>query len=139
LPGPVWLALFPRAIGGQFRNPVRRPVDQHVLRSIVDGLLAVHEQVAEQQAVLDERVRQEAKADETTRRLMSVPGVGIVTALAFVRRAPSAWPEQLVSVEAAHTLPRRGSAAERRLRIAAVERLMHESFDPAWGHLPICS
>jgi transposase len=75
--------LFPRAIGGQFRNHVRRLLDQHVLRSIVDGLLAVHEQVEEQQTALDKRVREEAKADETTRRLMSVPGVGVVTALAF--------------------------------------------------------
>jgi transposase len=76
--------LFPRAIGGQFRIHVRHLVDDgHVLRSIVEGLLAVHEEVEEQQAVLDKRVRQEAKADETTRRLMSVPGVGVVTALAF--------------------------------------------------------
>jgi transposase len=74
--------LFPRAIGEQFRSHVRRLLDQHVLRSIVEGLLAVHEQV-EQQAALDKRVRDEAKADETTRRLMSVPGVGVVTALAF--------------------------------------------------------
>jgi transposase len=62
---------------------VRRLLDQHVLRSIVDGLLAVHEQVEQQQTALDKRVRKEAKADETTRRLMSVPGVGVVTALAF--------------------------------------------------------
>jgi transposase len=33
--------------------------------------------------VFDQRVRMQAKADETTRRLMSVPGVGVVTALAF--------------------------------------------------------
>src|SRR5258708_39690564 len=45
--------LFPRAIGGQFRTHVYRLVDDaHVLRSIVDSLLAVHEQVEEQQAVL---------------------------------------------------------------------------------------
>ena len=69
--------MFPRAIGGQFRDHVRRLLDQHVLRSIVDGLLAVHEQVEQQQAALDKRVRNEAKADETTRRLMSVPGVGV--------------------------------------------------------------
>jgi transposase len=76
--------LFPRAIGGQFRTHVLRLLDdKHVLRSIVEGLLAVHEQVEGQQAVLDKRVRDEAKADETTRRLMSVPGVGVVTALAF--------------------------------------------------------
>src|SRR5579863_1801613 len=49
--------LFPRAIGGQFRNHVRRLLDEHVLRSVVEGLLAVHEQVEEQQAALDKRVR----------------------------------------------------------------------------------
>jgi len=64
--------LFPRAIGGQFRNRVRQLVDhEHTLRSIVDSLLAVHERVEEQQAVLDKRVRKAAKTDETTRRLMS--------------------------------------------------------------------
>jgi transposase len=76
--------LFPRAIGGQFRIRVRQLVDhEQMLRPIVDSLLAVHERVEEQQAVLDKRVRQAAKSDETTRRLMSVPGVGVVTALAF--------------------------------------------------------
>ena len=76
--------LFPRAIGRQFRNHVRRLLDAgHVLRSIIDGLLTVHEHVEQQQAALDQRVRMEAKADQTTRRLMSVPGVGVVTALAF--------------------------------------------------------
>lgn len=76
--------LFPRAIGGQFRAHVIRLVeDQHPLRPIIDGLLAVHERVEEQQSVLDTRVRKEAKADETTQRLMSVPGVGVVTAMAF--------------------------------------------------------
>jgi transposase len=53
---------------------MRRLSDQHVLPSIVDGPLAVHEQVEQRQAALDKRVRKEAKADETTRRLMSVPG-----------------------------------------------------------------
>jgi transposase len=76
--------LFPRAIGGQFRTRVRQLVDDgHMLRSVIDGLLAVHEEVETQQAVLDKCVRAEARADETTRRLMSVPGVGVVTALAF--------------------------------------------------------
>ena len=76
--------LFSRAIGGQFRVRVLQLVDdQHVLRSIVDGLLAVHEEVTKQQELLDKRVRRKAKADETTRRLMSVPGVGVVTAMTF--------------------------------------------------------
>jgi transposase len=76
--------LFPRAIGREFRRRVRELIDdQHVLRPIVDGLLAVHECTEEQQGVLDAQVRKEAKADETTRRLMSVPGVGVITAMAF--------------------------------------------------------
>lgn len=69
--------LFPRAIGGRFRAHVLGLLHEtHMLRSIVEALLAVHEQVEAQQAALDKRVRQEAKADETARRLMSVPGVG---------------------------------------------------------------
>jgi transposase len=74
-----------RDLENQFRSHVRRLLDQHVLRSIVDALLAVDEQVEQQQAALDRCVRDEAKADETTRRLMSVPGVGMVKALAFRR------------------------------------------------------
>ena len=95
--------LFPRAIGGRFSDHVRRLLDQHVLRSIVDGLLAVHEQVEQQQAALDKRVRNEAKADETTRRLMSVPGVGVVTALAFRRprdrrSRPQQWQDAVAAL-----------------------------------------
>jgi transposase len=76
--------LFPRAIRGPFRTKVRQLLDDdHVLRPVVAGLLAVHEQVEREQAVFDQRVRTQAKADATTRRLMSVPGVGVVTALAF--------------------------------------------------------
>jgi transposase len=69
--------LFPRAIGRQFRKNVLGLIDdEHSLRPIIDGLLAVHQQVDKQQATLDMRIRKEAKADATTRRLMSVPGVG---------------------------------------------------------------
>lgn len=76
--------LFPRAIGGQFRTHVLRLIDdKHVLHSIIVGLLTVQEHAEEQQAVLDKRVRNEAKNDETIRRLMSVPRVGVVTAMAF--------------------------------------------------------
>lgn len=76
--------LFPRAIGGPLRAHVLRLLgDDHPLRSIIEGLLAVHERVGQEQMVLDDRIRRLAKADETTRRLMTVPGVGVVTALAF--------------------------------------------------------
>jgi len=70
--------LFPRAIGVNFRTQVFRLVDNdHSLRPIIDSLLALHEQVEKQQAKLDDRVRKDAKDDATTRRLMTVPGVGV--------------------------------------------------------------
>jgi len=47
--------------------------DEHSLRPIIDGLLAVHQQVDKQETILDVPVRKKAKADATTRRLMSVP------------------------------------------------------------------
>lgn len=75
--------LFPRAIGAQFRARVRELAGEGALRSVIECLLAVHERVADEQAKLDVRVRELAKADQTTRRLMTVPGVGVVTALTF--------------------------------------------------------
>jgi transposase len=76
--------LFPRAIGLQFRKQVVELLgENHPLRSIIEPLLSIHEQVCRQQAAFDEEVRRLAKSDETTRRLMTVPGVGMVTALTF--------------------------------------------------------
>ena len=73
-----------RAIGRQFREQVRRLLtEDHPLRRIVEGLLGVHERVSQEQEALDRRVRELARIDETTRRLMTVPGVGVVTALTF--------------------------------------------------------
>jgi transposase len=76
--------LFPRAIGSPFRTHVLRLLDDgHPLRPIIDGLLVVYAQIEQQQITLDNRIRWLAKADETTRRRMTVPGVGVVTALTF--------------------------------------------------------
>lgn len=76
--------LFSRAIGTQFRQHVFDLLeDGHQLRAIVEPLLAIHEQVCQEQVKLDNEVRRLARADETTRRLMTVPGVGVVTALTF--------------------------------------------------------
>lgn len=76
--------LFPRAIGNQFRLRVRQLInDDHPLHSVIEALLAIHECVSSEQAALDDRIRCLARADETTRRLMTVPGVGVVTALTF--------------------------------------------------------
>ena len=75
--------LFPRAIGAQFRMRVRELIGDGALQGIVDCLLAVHVRVSDEQAKLDARVRELAKSDRTTRRLMTVPGIGVVTALTY--------------------------------------------------------
>jgi transposase len=76
--------LFPRAIGQQFRNQVSERLGKdHLLLSVTAPLLSVHENICQQQNKFDDEVRRLAKSDETTRRLMTVPGVGVVTALTF--------------------------------------------------------
>jgi transposase len=76
--------LFSRAIGAPFRQQVVELMDvSHPLWVVVESLLSIHERVAQEQAKLDEDVRRRARDDETVKRLMSVPGVGVVTALTF--------------------------------------------------------
>lgn len=76
--------LFPRAICRQFReHVVQLLTEEHPLHTVVTGLITVHEKVHAEQKMLDGRIRQLAKADAITRRLMTVPGIGVVTALTF--------------------------------------------------------
>jgi transposase len=76
--------LFPRAIGQQFRNQVGELLGEgHQLLNVIEPLLSIHEHICQQQSKFDDEVRRLAKSDETTRRLMTVPGVGVVTALTF--------------------------------------------------------
>lgn len=74
--------LFPRAIGQQFRNQVGQLLgkEYHQLLSVIVPLLSIHEHICQQQSKFDDEVRRLAKSDETTRRLVTVPGVGVVTA-----------------------------------------------------------
>jgi transposase len=73
--------LFPRAIGQQFRNTVNDLLgEDHQLLIVVAPLLSIHEHICRQQSEFDDEVRRLAKRDETTRRLMTVPGVGVITA-----------------------------------------------------------
>ncbi|ANT54421.1 IS110 family transposase [Mesorhizobium amorphae] len=75
---------FSRSIGAQFRRKVvALVVDGHQLRSVIEPLLTVHEQACREQEKLDRQVRRLAREDDTTRRLMTVPGVGVVTALTY--------------------------------------------------------
>ncbi|MBN8973637.1 MAG: IS110 family transposase [Rhizobiales bacterium] len=76
--------LFPRAISLPFRRKIIELLGgEHQLSAVIEPLLVVHEQVCQQQGKLDNQVRQLAKSDATTLRLMTVPGVGVVTALTF--------------------------------------------------------
>jgi transposase len=76
--------LFPRAIGQQFRNTVNDLLgEDHQLLIVVAPLLSIHEHICRQRSEFDDEVRRLAKEDETTRRLMTVPGVGVITALTF--------------------------------------------------------
>lgn len=76
--------LFPRGIAAQFQRRVAELCgDGHVLWPVLLPLLSVHGHVCRELDGIDHQVRQMARADETTRRLMTVPGVGVVTALTF--------------------------------------------------------
>lgn len=76
--------IFSRSIGGQFRRRVEELSGEgHVLWPVLLPLLCVHEHVCRELDGLDRRVRQLAREDDTTRRLMTVPGIGVVTALTF--------------------------------------------------------
>jgi transposase len=75
-----------RAKGGRFEDLVRTAIaDQPTtVVAIIEPLLAVLIATREQLAGYERIVRRRARADETARRLMTVPGVGTVVALAFV-------------------------------------------------------
>ncbi len=76
--------IFPRAIAGQFQRYVTDLTGEgHVLWTVLLPLLSVHSHVCRELEGLDRQIRQMARTDETTRRLMTVPGIGVVTALTF--------------------------------------------------------
>ena len=58
--------------------------DRDDLASIVRPMLLAWRQLREQIAAFDKEVRALAKKDPTCRRLMSVPGIGVVSVLAYV-------------------------------------------------------
>ncbi len=59
-------------------------VDRDDLTPIVGPMLAAWRQLREQIAAFDKAVRALAKADPTCRLLMSVPGIGVLSVLAYV-------------------------------------------------------
>ena len=70
--------------GGLFETKVRTAAEGNdALLAIVEPMLAAWKALREQAAVLDRRIAARAKTDEVARRLMTVPGVGVVVALAY--------------------------------------------------------
>ena len=61
----------------------RQSLDNAPLAVIVEPLLLAWQAIREQVAALDRQVNRRAKSDPAARRLMTVPGVGVIVALAY--------------------------------------------------------
>jgi transposase len=76
--------LFGRSFRAQFRRKSNDRIgDSHPWQSVIQPLPRRHEQICTEKDRLDRQVRRMACDDATTRRLLSVPGIGIVTASSF--------------------------------------------------------
>jgi len=70
--------------GGKFDERVRELIaEDGALRTPIEALLCSWRQVCEQIGVLDRRLVAVAKRSATIRRLMTVPGIGVVAATAY--------------------------------------------------------
>jgi len=73
-----------RGSGGLFAVRVREQMNGNpVVTAIIEPLLIVWQALREQVAVLDKQIMARAKTDPVTRRLMTIPGVGVIVALAY--------------------------------------------------------
>jgi transposase len=76
--------IIARGSKGLFPVRVREQIaGNDVLAAIVEPLLVVWQAVREQIATLDRQVLIRARADVAARRLMTIPGVGVIVALAY--------------------------------------------------------
>ena len=73
-----------RCSKGLFASRVREAADgNYALLAILEPLLTAWQALREQVAVLDAQILARAKADKIAQRLMTVPGIGVVVALAY--------------------------------------------------------
>lgn len=73
-----------RGSNGPFQARVREQIsDNPTLSVIIEPLLLAWQAIREQIATFDRQVVMRAKADAVARRLMTIPGVGVITALAY--------------------------------------------------------
>ena len=74
-----------KVAAGTFEARVRQLIASNpLLAEVIEALLKVWRSTGEQLVTLHRRVLRLAQTDETCRRLMTVPGVGAVTAAAFL-------------------------------------------------------
>jgi transposase len=76
--------VVPRGCKGLFAPRVREAGEGNAeLMAIIEPLLAAWQSLREQITVFDRQMGARAKSDSVARRLMTVPGVGVVVALAY--------------------------------------------------------
>jgi transposase len=74
----------PPGAGGPFAHRARAASEGNdALLAVVEPMLVAWQALREQVAVLDRRLLARAKVDEAAKRLMTVPGVGVVVSLAY--------------------------------------------------------
>jgi transposase len=74
-----------KGAGAPFASRVSAVVgDNAALNAIAEPMLVVWQVLREQIEVLDKQLLQRAQADAAARRLMSIPAVGVIVALAYV-------------------------------------------------------
>src|SRR3954465_11962657 len=72
--------------GGETPDEPLPEIARPILQILIDTLHRLHAQIAD----LDREIVQRAHADETAHRLMTIPGIGPVTAVALTALAPPA-------------------------------------------------
>jgi transposase len=77
--------VVPQGVGGVFEGNVKRLLDgEEALAKIILPLLEAWRDVRKQAAQLDRQLLATARQSETTRLLMTIPGVGAVTAVSYI-------------------------------------------------------
>ena len=76
--------VIPCGAKGRFSVFVREAAgDNATIMAIVDPLLVAWQALRDQAAVFDRQLNSRAKSDQVARRLMTVPGVGVIVSLAY--------------------------------------------------------
>jgi transposase len=77
--------MLPKGSGARFESGVRARIAERVeLRLVIESLLAAWRALADQVATLERHLVRRAHRHEVCHRLMTVPGVGPLAAVAFV-------------------------------------------------------